>query len=105
VDLNDAPEAERLRSLWAAHADEAFPPAVDKAEDGGAELVMLDADLAGVIVTVLVSRRTPDNRQQRVLRDSIEELDRIQVAEPAQPYFARLHEMADVALLTTGHRW
>jgi hypothetical protein len=104
VDLNDAPEAERLRSLWAVHAEKPFPPEVDKAEEGGADLVMLDADLAGVIVTVLGSRRPPDIGQQRVLRGCIEELDRIQVAEPAQVYFSRLREMADLTLLTAGHQ-
>ncbi len=104
MDLNDAAETERLRSLWAAHAAERFPSAVDKGEAAGADLVMLDADLAGVILSVLGARRPPNIGQQRVLRDCIDELDRIQVAEPAQPYFSRLREMADLALLTAGHR-
>ena len=79
VDLNEAPENQRLRSLWAAHLDEPFPADVDKAEDAGADLVMLDADIAGVISTVLGSRRPPDATQQQTLRACLVELDRLEV--------------------------
>lgn len=104
VDLNDAPEAGRLRSLWAAHVAERFPSAVDTGEDAGADLVMLDADIAGVLDSVLASRRPPNVEQQRMLRACIAQSDCAAVVKPAQQYFSRLREMADLALSTAGHR-
>lgn len=104
MDLNEAPENQRLRLLWAAHLAEPFPSEVGKSDDAGADLVTLDADIAGVISTVLGSRRPPDGAQQQTLRACVEELDRLEVVEVAQPYFTRLRELAILALGAAGHR-
>jgi hypothetical protein len=104
VDLDRAPQAKRLRSLWAAHTAQPFPAEGYEAEHVG-DLVMVDADIAGVISSVLGSRQPPAIGHVQMLRDCIAELDRMrdEVPEPARPYFSRLREMAKLALLAAGH--
>ena len=104
MDLHETAEHQPLRSLWAAHLDEPFPSEVDGSEDTAGDLVRLDADIAGVISTVLGSRRPPNVGEQFILRACLEVLDRLDISTPAQSYFDRLRKMANLALASTGPR-
>ena len=111
MDLNDAPEAARLRALWAAHQAAGWPESVPGGGDEdwdqvGVEPVMLDADIAGIVATVVGSRRPPDVGQQDLLTSLVAELDKAWPIVPtdAQPYFQRLRDMADLALAAAGRR-
>jgi hypothetical protein len=111
VDLNNAPEAERLRNLWSSRQAAEWPDSVERGGDedwdqAGVEPVMLDADIAGVVCTVLGSRRPPDAGQQAILASCLEDLERVWPKMPpdAKPYFQRLRDMADLALRTAGRR-
>lgn len=111
MDLDDAPEAQRLRDLWVSHQAAEWPESVQRGGDeqwdqAGVEPVMLDADISGVISTVVGSRRPPDVQQQAYLADCLAELDQVSTLVPteAQPYFRRLRDMADLALQTVAGR-
>jgi len=59
---------EELRRLWEERLPEPFPDAVAKGEDYvGVDLVMLDADIAGVVSSFLGSHRL-DERQRGIVR-------------------------------------
>lgn len=109
MDLNVAPEAERLRDLWADHQATAWPESVPPGGDeewdrAGVEPVMLNADIAGIISTVVGSRRPPDMGQQDLLRSLLADLDKAWPVVPtdAQPHLQRLRDMAHLALATAG---
>lgn len=89
-----------LHSLWTEHQAVPFPAAMN----GGAvglELVVLDAEIAGLVASVLAGRRPPDAAQRRLLRDRVADLDRLQpeVPERALSYVLALRELAETALL------
>lgn len=111
MDLNDAPEAARLYDLWASHEAAAWPESGPGGGDEqwdqvGVEPVMLDAAIAGIISTVVGSRRPPDASQQAELEALLADLDEASPVVPteAQPYFQRLRDLADLALRTAGRR-
>lgn len=111
MDLDDAPEAERLRALWKVHQvagwPESVPPGGDERWDAvGVVPDSLDDDISGVVSTVVGSRRPPDAQQQASLVAGLSEVDQVLALVPtdARPYFQRLRDMADLALRTARRR-
>lgn len=111
VDINDAPDAARLRDLWADHQAAGWPESVPGGGDGswdqvGGEPVMLDAEIAGIVATVVGSRRPPDASQQDDLRVLAAELDKAWPIVPteAQPYLGG-GRLSSAGHCSAGGRW
>lgn len=89
---------ERLSGLWDEHRSAPFPPS-DRGRDlGGVDLVLLDANVAGCVSSVLVGPL--DVRRRKILEFSIGQLDvllPLLTEEDSMLYFRRLHRLAELA--------
>ncbi|MDT0457670.1 hypothetical protein RM550_18315 [Streptomyces sp. DSM 41527] len=63
--------------LWDEHLQAPFPAGLRGVESGGTDLVLLDAETAGCVLTWLNNGGTLDPERTRVLRSRIEDLDRV----------------------------
>ncbi|MER0482182.1 hypothetical protein ABR737_28245 [Streptomyces sp. Edi2] len=85
--------------LWHEHLRAPFPAGLRGAESepGGTDLVLLDADTAGCVLTWLNNGGTLDPERTRTLRSRIDDLDRVipEITEPAgMQYYQRLRRLA-----------
>ncbi len=103
VTTDPAPR-EAARLLYDQHERAEFPDRWRDEEPGGVEMVMLDADVAGVVWSWLSGGRL-DATRQSVLRSSLRDLDRVlPVLSDSQElqYCQRLRELARLVLTTGG---
>ncbi|MGW7018677.1 hypothetical protein ACWGGS_04905 [Streptomyces decoyicus] len=63
--------------LWEEHLAAAFPTALRGAEAAGIDMVMLDADIAGCVLTWQNTGGYLDADRQRILRSRLSDLDRV----------------------------
>jgi hypothetical protein len=85
----------QLVNLWQAHINDPFPDGCAGEEVHGVDLVMLDADTAGIVSHVIGG--TPLTSDQRIiLNQLIAEFDRVVPALTghARQYFERLAAMS-----------
>ncbi|MFD5733479.1 hypothetical protein ACFWIY_11670 [Streptomyces sioyaensis] len=83
--------------LWQEHRHAPFPADLRGAELAGADMVLLDADIAGCVFTWLNNSGTLAPKRSRILRRCIEDLDRVlpEITEPAGiQYYQRLRQLA-----------
>jgi hypothetical protein len=82
--------------LWHDHQRDRFPTGCAGKEIFGVDLVMLDADVAGLVSHVVGGTELSVD-QRRILTKIREELEFVVPNLPrhAQPYFARLAKIAD----------
>lgn len=83
--------------LWHEHLQAPFPASLRGAEFGGTDMVLLDADTAGCVLTWLNNGGALDPKRTRILQSCIEDLDRVipQITEPAgTQYYERLRQLA-----------
>jgi hypothetical protein len=85
----------QINQLWQEHLRDAFPSGCAGTEIDGVDLVLLDADTAG-LVSHVVGGATLSPVQTRILRKLIADFDRVlpQLPSHAQSYFARLATIA-----------
>ncbi|MFD9542294.1 hypothetical protein [Streptomyces sp. NPDC060022] len=90
------PEAAVAR-LWQEHLGARFPAELRGAELAGADMVLLDADIAGCVSVWLNNGGALDTERLSILRDCIAALEQILslLNEPAGlRYYQRLHQLA-----------
>ncbi|MEW2252698.1 hypothetical protein AB0907_35910 [Streptomyces sp. NPDC006975] len=83
--------------LWSEHRRAPFPAGLRGSEIGGTDLVLLDANTAGCVLTWLNNGGALDGQGIRALHECIEDLDRIvpRITVPAGArYYARLRQLA-----------
>ncbi|MFI5828459.1 hypothetical protein ACIA6C_14485 [Streptomyces sp. NPDC051578] len=83
--------------LWHEHLDAPFPASLRGAEFGDTDMVLLDAETAGCVLTWLNNGGVLDAERTSILQGCIENLDRVipQIAEPAgTQYYERLRQLA-----------
>jgi hypothetical protein len=100
----DPARRETARLLYDEHERAEFPGRWRDEEPGGVEMVMLDADVAGVVSSWLSGGRL-DAPRQSVLRSSLRDLDRVlPVLSDSEElrYCQRLRELARLVLTTGG---
>ncbi|MGW2659154.1 hypothetical protein ACWC1D_36735 [Streptomyces sp. NPDC001478] len=88
--------------LWREHRRAPFPASLRRAEFGDTDMVLLDAETAGCVLTWLNNGGVLDPKRTRILESCIEDLDRVipQINEPAgTKYYERLRQLA---LLVSG---
>jgi hypothetical protein len=88
---------QKTACLWNEHLQAPFLASLRGAEFAGTDMVLLDAETAGCVVTWLNNGGTLDPERSRILRGCIEDLDRVipEIAEPAgAQYFERLRQLA-----------
>ncbi len=83
---------ERARQLWAAHVAAPFPDEFDKNEEyEGVDAVLVDADAAGIISTILGGGRLDDPQRTELQSVEVDVLRLIEaVPLAAKQYFERL---------------
>jgi hypothetical protein len=96
----DAVRRETARLLYGEHERAEFPCRWRDEEPGGVEMVMLDADVAGIVSTWLSEGRL-DASAESGLRSSLSDLDRVaQTLSDSQElrYCQRLSELVRLTL-------
>ena len=86
---------EAVSRLWDEHRNAEFPAGLAGEELAGADLVMLDADVAGCVVTWIGNAGRLDPTRSKVLGRCVSDLDRVlHLINDAQRkrYFERLRE-------------
>jgi hypothetical protein len=94
---------EELRSLWQLHMSRGFPESIDKSDERWDEFihpVMLDADIAGTVSSVMNGATAATESQRLALEAYLRDLEATDhlVPEDARPYFDVLRRMVEVAL-------
>ena len=94
-----------VADLWKAHQEAAFPRRLIVEEVAGVEMVMLDADVAGSIMSWLGNGGDIDDRRWDVLAVCEQNLIRVipELADYEASYFQRLLEMAVLVLDPDAH--
>ncbi|MFI9207876.1 hypothetical protein ACIGW7_06995 [Streptomyces sp. NPDC053253] len=90
-------QVQNAARLWHEHRCAPFPAGLRGAEFGGTDMVLLDADTAGCVLTWLNNGGALDPKRTRILRSCIEDLDRVipQITEPAgAQYYDHLRQLA-----------
>ena len=100
--------SESISRLWQEHVSAPFPNGLAGREVEGEDLVMLEADIAGCIVTFLGGNRAPalDPKRLEILNECATSLSRICPKLPVEhrAYFDRLRAMSeDVVNLCRRH--
>ncbi|MEU6851708.1 hypothetical protein ABZ901_17500 [Actinacidiphila alni] len=88
---------EDVARLWREHMNAPFPDGLRGAERGGVDLVLVDAQIAGVVTAWLRNKGVLDARRRNVALDCVARLDRIMpmLGEGDDPrYWRRLGELA-----------
>lgn len=96
-------QVQNAAPLWREHRHAPFPACLRGAEFGGTDMVMLDADTAGCVLTWLNNGGTLDPERSRILQSCVEDLDRVipEITDPAGiEYYQRLRRLA--LLVTAG---
>ncbi|MGW7636966.1 hypothetical protein [Streptomyces decoyicus] len=89
--------------LWEEHLAAAFPAALRGTEPAGIDMVMLDADIAGCVLTWQNTGGCLNADRQRILRSRLSDLDRVLpllVETNEIHYYQRLRRLA---VLTSEH--
>lgn len=92
-------QVQNAARLWHEHLQAPFPASLRGVEFGGADMVLLDADTAGCVLTWL-NNGALDPMRTGILQRCIEDLDRVipQITEPAgTQYYERLRQLALLA--------
>ncbi|MFJ3818552.1 hypothetical protein [Streptomyces sp. NPDC090056] len=90
-------QVQKAARLWHEHLHAPFPASLRGAEFGDTDMVLLDADTAGCVLTWLNSGGALDPKRIRILQSCIEDLNRVipQITEPAgTQYYERLRQLA-----------
>lgn len=96
MEATTEPEAAVAR-LWQEHLRARFPAALRGAELAGADMVLLDADIAGCVSVRMNTGEALDAERLGILRDCIADLDRVLplLGEPeGLGYYRRLRRLA-----------
>lgn len=94
-------QVEAVARLWDAHLRAEFPAQLRGAELAGADMVLLDADVAGCVSTWLQTRGHLDDWRTGLLMQCVNDLDRVLpllAGAGAFAYYERLRVMAVAAL-------
>lgn len=86
-----------VASLWKEHMRADFPARLRGEELAGVDMVMLDADIAGCVVTWRLDRGHLDEERHQVLLRCIADLDKVLplLTESSEvQYYKRLRELA-----------
>lgn len=97
---------DELRRLWREHEDAPYPDGYRGVEVAGVELVMLDADIAGLVSQCLGGARL-DPEGTAILKSCYGDVVAVtrELKGPAGAYFERLRRMAAIVLeATDGQR-
>lgn len=96
VVIRHAGGVNELQSLWEVHLAEHFPPSLEKGRDyAGVDLVLVDADIAGLVQAAVSGSRT-GAAERRLLHELGEDVARVlpTLPEDARGYFERLRRIA-----------
>src|SRR3954447_8292844 len=92
---------EEARVLWAEHQATAFPARLRGEEVAGVDMVMLDADIAGCVVTWLGASGGLDASRRDSLERCLDDIDRVLplIQDTGErEYYERLRRLARLAL-------
>lgn len=95
-------QVQEAARLWHEHLHAPFPASLRGAEFGDTDMVLLDAETVGCVLTWLNNGCALDPKRTRILQSCIEALNRVipQTTEPAgTQYYERLRQLA---LLVSG---
>ncbi|MFH9727546.1 hypothetical protein ACH4M4_31950 [Streptomyces sp. NPDC017254] len=68
-------QAQNAARLWHEHRHASFPATLRRAEFGGTDMVLIDADTAGCVLTRLNNDGTLDPKRTRILQTCFEDMD------------------------------
>ena len=94
---------DELRRLWREHSEAPYPDGYRDKEIGGIALILLDADIAGLVSQCLGGARLDPERAsilERCYRDAVAVTR--ELTGPAHDYFERLRRMAAIVLESNG---
>ncbi|WP_218779463.1 hypothetical protein [Streptomyces sp. NRRL B-24572] len=97
VQVSESSEQVHAAQLWHEHLHAPFPASQRGVEFGDTDMVLLDAETAGCVLTWLNNGGVLDPERTRILEGCIEDLDRVipQITEPAgTQYYERLRQLA-----------
>lgn len=83
--------------LWDEHLRADFPARLRGEQIAGVDMVMVDSDVAGCVITFLKARGVLDDGARRILRRCIRDLDKVLpllTDEEKRRYLFRLREVA-----------
>lgn len=85
--------------LWAAHVRAEFPPRLRGEELAGVDMVMLDADIAGCVVTWRACHGSLDEGRRQLMGRLLQDLDRVLPLlsdEQECAYYRRLRRLLEL---------
>ncbi len=93
-----------LTKLWEAHRADRFPKELAGKEINGIDLVLLDADIAGCIMTVIGSAGRIDGGKAEILRECLKDLNNVITGlnDNGKRHYERLKRMAELVLKQGG---
>ena len=96
-----------VAELWRAHAEAPFPSRLTSLDVAGAEMVTLDADVAGCVSTWLHNGGSVDSRRYDLLAAHERRLERVvaELSGSEAAYYRRLLDMTVLVLeaVTPSH--
>ena len=93
------PPYDEVERLWDEHLGAPFPDGLAGEEIAGVDIVMLDADIAGCVVTWLGNRGRLDEGRKAVLAKCLDDLDSVLPLlqnESAREYYEQLRQLAQL---------
>lgn len=94
-------DAESVSRLWAAHLRTEFPCRLRGEKLAGVDLVLLDADIAGCVVTWRAEGRPLDEGRRQLVNRLLQDLDRVLPPlsrEQERAYYQRLRQISELLL-------
>ena len=90
----------RIEQLWNEHQQASFPPECRGEEINGIDLVMLDADISGCIISFLKSKGSLDSKRIEILVRCQKDLNKLgsRLECKSKEYYDNLKELVDLIL-------
>jgi hypothetical protein len=91
--------------LWDEHLRADFPARLRGEEIAGVDMVMVDSDVAGCVITFLKGRGVLDEWRRGILRGCIRDLDKVLpllTDDEERRYYGRIREVASLVSGTPG---
>lgn len=93
-----------VAALWREHMEAPFPARLRGEDVNGVDMVMLDADIAGCVVSCSYGAQRPSAEHRDVLRLCMEDLAKVlpDLSEGEARYYERLGRMGETILAAAG---
>jgi hypothetical protein len=94
---------DQLSRLWRKHSHAEAPARLRGEQLAGVDLVALDSDVAGCVISCLANKGTLDDDRKQILVRSVDELDAVLpllVSRTESLYYGRLRDLSTLILQT-----